>query len=198
MSAVPVPVNYGNILKEIQMVKDDMDVICSYIKNMPKDGLMVEWGSGGSTCKWIETLTEEQKLISIEHNNDWFNRVNRAVKAEWGDVSDKFTYYHIPEKYIQHGYGNLGEEHPCGSDDYINPPDPRIWNADVFFIDGIVRATCLINVLYRKTKKSPIIMVHDYVGREQWYSWAAQFFDVETYTDKDKYSTLATLKPKTN
>jgi len=195
MVAVPVAVNYGDILKEIQMVEEDMKVICGVIKNMPEDGLMVEWGSGGSTCKWIETLTNKQKLISIEHNPDWFNRVTRAIKAEWGDVSNKFTYHHKPEKYIQHGYGSIIEEHPCGTDEYQNPDD-RIWDADVFFIDGIVRATCLMNVHYRRTKPNSVIMLHDYVGREEWYSWAVQFFDVQTFVDNDKYSTLAILTAK--
>lgn len=38
-----VPVNYGNILKEIQMYQCDIDIICDKIKNMPADGLMIEW-----------------------------------------------------------------------------------------------------------------------------------------------------------
>ena len=39
MPAVPVAVNYGNVLTEIQMVQFDADKICGIIKNMPKDGL---------------------------------------------------------------------------------------------------------------------------------------------------------------
>jgi hypothetical protein len=188
--------NYGNVLKEIQIMQSDIDVICDYINKMPEDGLMVEWGSGGSTCKWLETLTLNQKLITIEHNEDWYNRVARAIKNEWGDVSNKFKFYHIPEKFIQHGYGNIGEEHPCGTDEYINPPDDSIWDADIFYVDGIARATCLFSILLRKKKSNPVIMIHDYVGREEWYSWAVQYFNVQIFNQTDERSTLAALTPK--
>lgn len=191
-----VPVDYGNVLKEIQIMQYDIDVICDYIRKMPEDGLMIEWGSGGSTCKWIETLTSNQKLITIEHNENWYNRVVRAIRNEWGDVSDKFSFYHIPEKYIEHGYGNIGEEHPCGTDDYIDPKEVDIWNADIYYVDGIARATCLLNILFRKKKSNPAIMIHDYVGREVWYSWAVQYFDVKTFDDVDPKSSLAILTPK--
>lgn len=196
MTAIPVAVNYGNILKEIQMVQFDADYICDKIKNMPKDGLMVEWGSGGSTCKWLETLTDSQKLITIEHNENWYNRVGRAVVTEFGDVSDKFTFYHIPEKYIEHGYGSLVEEHPCGTAEYINPDD-KIWEADIFFIDGIVRGACLLTTLFKRKKPDSVIMIHDYVGREAWYDWAVQHCDVVTYTDKDQYSSISLITQKT-
>lgn len=195
MAPVPVVVNYGNILKEIQMVQFDSDKICSIINAMPDDGLMVEWGSGGSTCRWIETLTNKQKLITIEHNENWYNRVTRAIEAEFGDVKDKFTFHHIPEKYIEHGYGHLGEEHPCGTDEYLNPNDV-MWDADIYFIDGIARATCLITVLFKRRKRNSVIMIHDYVGREEWYSWSVQHCDVKTFTEQDKYSTLAILTQK--
>lgn len=195
MTAVPVPVNYGNILKEIQMVQFDADKICEIVKGMPEDGLMIEWGSGGSTCKWIETLTGNQRLVTIEHNEAWFNRVTRAVEAEFGDISNKFKFHHIPEKTIQHGYGSLVEEHPCGTDSYINP-DETIWDADVYFIDGIARAACLLTVLFKRKKRDSVIMIHDYVGREDWYSWAVQHCDVTTFEDQDKYSTLCILKQK--
>lgn len=178
------------------MVQYDADQICNIIKNMPEDGLMVEWGSGGSTCRWLETLTNNQKLITIEHNENWYNRVTRAISTEFGDVSNKFTFYHISEKYIEHGYGSIIEEHPCGTDQYLNP-DEKIWDADVFFIDGIARAACLLTVLFKRKKPDSVIMIHDYVGREYWYSWAAQYCDVTTFTEHDKYTTLSILKQKT-
>jgi hypothetical protein len=195
MPAVPVAVNYGNVLTEIQMVQFDADKICGIIKNMPKDGLMVEWGSGGSTCKWIETLTDDQKLITIEHNENWYNRVTRAVSAEFGDISNKFTFHHIPEKYIEHGYGSLQEEHPCGTADYLNP-NANMWNADIFFIDGIARGACLLTTLFMRKKRESIIMVHDFPGREAWYDWATQHCTIETFTDQDQYSSLAILTQK--
>ena len=192
------PVNYGNIISEVQMNQDEIDYVQSCIKEMPKDGIMVEWGSGGSTCAWLDVLSEKQQLISVEHTENWYNRVNRAIKAHFGDVSDKFTFYHIPEKFIEHGYGSLIEEHPCGTDDYLMPPDDRWWNADIFFIDGIARATCALVTLLKHKKKDtdPVIFIHDFVGREDWYSWASQFFDIEIAGNVHKKSTLVRLHIK--
>ena len=59
-----IAVNYGP-MSEIQMQPDEVEEITSRIKEMPDDGLMVEWGSGGSSIKWLETLTGNQKLTSI-------------------------------------------------------------------------------------------------------------------------------------
>ena len=191
------PVNYGNIISEIQMNQDEIDYVQNCIKNMPEDGLMVEWGSGGSTCGWLDALSNNQKLISVEQTESWHMRVSRAIAAHFGDVSDKFKFYHISEQFgFEHGYGNVIEEHPLGTDNYILPPDERWWDADIFFIDGIARSTCALITLLKHTKKNPVIFIHDYVGREQWYSWASQLFDVEIVGDKEKNSTLARLYVK--
>jgi hypothetical protein len=187
------PANYGNVITEVQMNQDEIDYVQNIIKNMPEDGLFVEWGSGGSTCAWLDVLGENQKLVSIEHNENWYNRVTRGVKNHFGDLGDKFRFFHIPEQHIEHGYGNPLEEHPMGTDNYLLPPVEDLFNADVFFIDGIARATCALVVLLKHTKKDPVIFIHDYVGREKWYDWATQFFDVEIVGDLEKKSTLARL-----
>lgn len=191
------PANYGNIISEVQMNQDEIDYVQKCIREMPENGTMVEWGSGGSTCAWIEALSGSQSLISVEHTETWYYRVTRAIKAHFGDVSDRFKFYHIEEQHgFQHGYGNPIEEHPLGTDNYLLPPDERWWNADIFFIDGIARATCALVTLLKHTKKDPVIFIHDYDGRQNWYSWASQFFDVEIVGDQSKGSTLARLYVK--
>ena len=189
--------SYGNILSEIQMNGDEIEYVVNTIKSMPSDGKMVEWGCGGSTCKWIETLTDSQSLITIEHNESWYDRVTRAIKAEFGDVSDKFTFKHVGEMYgFEHGYATPLEEHPLGTDKYINPDIEGFFDADVFFIDGIARAACSLVTLLKHTKKDPVIFIHDYVGREAWYDWATQFFDVEVVGKAENKSTLLRLYVK--
>lgn len=186
------PADYGGVITEIQLGTKDIEYMENLIKNdLPKYALMVEWGSGGSTCKWLDTLDTNQKLISIEHNESWHMRVKRAISNHFGDLeTDKFEYFHIPEEYgFEHGYGNVIEEHPVGTREYINPR-ADIFDADIFFIDGIARAACLMNVLLHRTNKNAAIFIHDYVGREQWYDWAAQFCRVEIVGD-----TLARLYP---
>lgn len=187
-----IAVNYGNVITEIQMSEKEIEIMTNAIKSIPENGLMVEWGSGGSTCKWIETLKPTQNLISIEHNENWFNRVKRAIKNEWPE-NKNFEYIFEPEKYgFKHGYATPIEEHPLGTDFYLNPTD-KIWDADIFFIDGIARSACSLYVLLKHRKKNPLIFIHDYVGREPWYEWSVQLFDRKIFNDDERDCTLVQL-----
>ena len=186
----PVIVNYGNILKEIQMGQIEIDQIVDTIKSMPDDGKIVEWGCGGSTCKWLETLKPTQKLITVEHNANWHMRVTRAIKNEFKETPN-FQFLLVPEQHgFEHGYATPLEEHPLGTGPYINP-DADIWDADIFFIDGIARAACLMTVLLKRTKPNAAIFIHDHNGRETWYDWATQFCHLEP-----SEATLVRLFPK--
>lgn len=188
-------VNYGGVFTEILMQPSELEIVTDAVKALPENGLMVEWGSGGSTCRWLETLKPSQRLISIEHNENWFNRVNRAVKNEFGNVSN-FEFFHKPELHgFEHGYASILEEHPVGTEEYLNPSD-SIWDADLYFIDGIARATCAMTVLLKHRKTNPVVYLHDYVGREIWYEWALQNFKLTTFTDVDVKNTLVRLEFK--
>jgi hypothetical protein len=173
-------VNYGNVIREVQMEEDEVKYMNDLLNNGPDDLKMTEWGCGGSTCVWLDNKKINQKLITIEHNEDWFNRVNRAIKNHFNtDVTNNFTFLHIPEEgEFEHGYGNIIEEHPVGLKKYINPTED-IWDSDIFFIDGIARATCAMMVLFKHTKENPAIFIHDHIGREIWYDWATQFYRIE-------------------
>lgn len=175
-----VPVNFGNILFEIQMNQDEIDYMVHLIKSLSQNALMVEWGSGGSTCKWLETLNKSQKLITIEHKETWYDDVSKAINFHFGDVSKYFTFLHLPEDpEFEHGYASMLEEHPIGLKHYLNPNISNFFDADIFYIDGIARATCSLIILLKHTKPNPAIFIHDYIGREGWYEWATQFFTVE-------------------
>lgn len=170
------PVEYGP-MTEIQMQQNEIDEVTSRIKEMSDDGLMVEWGSGGSTVKWLETLRANQRLITIEHNIQWYNKVNDYVKTR-NDINDRLTYIYRPELFnYQHGYARVEEELAHGLDDYIIPNTAKhLVDADIFFVDGIGRATIALLMKFMSTKPDPVIYIHDYYGREEWYTWATQFF----------------------
>jgi hypothetical protein len=169
-----IPVNYGP-MTEIQMQLDEVAEITSRIKEMPEDGLMVEWGSGGSSVRWLETLSENQRLVSIEHNPQWHMKVREYLITQ-PELMKKFQYIYKPELYgYQHGYSTIAEEHPHGLDDYLIP-NKNILDADIFLVDGIARATTALLVKFLSTKPDPVIYIHDYYGREQWYTWSTQFF----------------------
>lgn len=169
-----IPVNYGP-MTEIQMQQDEVAEITSRIKEMPDNGLMVEWGSGGSSIKWLESLTDNQRLVSIEHNPQWHMKVKEYIVTR-PELSKKFQYLFKPELYgFQHGYSSITEEHPHGLDDYMIP-NKNILDGDIFLVDGVARATTALLVKFLSTKPDPVIYIHDYYGREQWYAWSTQFF----------------------
>lgn len=170
-------VDYGP-MTEIQMQEDEVKEVLRAIGEMPADGLMVEWGSGGSTVKWLETMKDSQRLISIEHNESWHKKVNDYVLTR-SDISHRLKYYHKPELYgFAHGYASVIEEHPHGLDEYFMP-DTDIVNTDIFFIDGVGRATCALIVAAFATNPNAVVYIHDYYGREHWYSWLTRMFKHE-------------------
>lgn len=171
-----IPVEYGT-MTEIQMQLDEVAEITSRIKEMSDDGLMVEWGSGGSSVKWLESMTGNQRLISIEHNPAWHMKVSGYINTR-SDINNRFQYLFRPELYnYEHGYADIKEEHPHGLDEYLWPKAAKgIENAEIYFVDGIARATTAFIVKSLSQKPDPVIYIHDYFGREQWYSWSSQFF----------------------
>jgi len=169
-----IPVNYGP-MTEIQMQLDEVAEVTSSIKEMSDDGLMVEWGSGVSSIKWLETLEGNQRLISIEHNPNWHMKVSEYTNTR-SDINKRFKYIFKPELYgFEHGYATVNEENPHGLDDYFLPRK-EIMDAEIFFVDGVARATTALLVKLLSTKQDPVIYIHDYYGREQWYTWSTQFF----------------------
>jgi len=169
-----IPVNYGP-MTEIRMQPDEVEYITGCIKNMPTDGKMVEWGSGVSSVKWLETMTAEQQLISIEHNPSWHMKVSEYMLTQPA-LNKKFTYIFKPELYgFEHGYATVTEEHPFGLDDYMMP-NKKVLDADIFLVDGIARAATAFLMKFLSTKEDPVIFIHDYYGREQWYAWAVKHF----------------------
>lgn len=176
---MPKITDYGGIITEILMEPKEISYIENCIKELPLNGKIVEWGSGGSTCRWVELLSETQRIISIDHKLDWISRTNRAVKKHFDPPKDNLEFIFSPElDNYKHSYGVFIEEHPVGVVEYINPND-NIWDADIYIIDGIARGVCCVSVLLNHKKPNPIILLHDYVGREDWYNWVTNFFDIE-------------------
>jgi len=175
-----VAANYGNVLFEIQMNDDEVDYMVSFIKKLPDHALMVEWGSGGSTCKWLENLNDSQRLITVEHSSEWYEKVKKAIDNHFGDISTKLSFLYCPEEEgFNHGYASMNEENPVGLKSYICPAIPSFFDADLFFIDGLARSTCALAVSLKQTNQTASIFIHDYIGREQWYEWITSFFTVE-------------------
>lgn len=156
------------------MMPEEIIYVEKEISSLPESGLMVEWGSGGSTLHWLSKLKPTQNLISIEHNAEWYKQVAAAAVGY-----NNFKYYghDVSSQYFQHVYGDASEENPFNTKSYVCP-NKEIFDADIFFIDGIVRGACLAAVLLNRTKKNSKIFVHDYTFRVIAYDWITQFCQV--------------------
>ena len=168
---------------------DEIVYLSEMLANKPDGTKMVEWGSGGSTLMFLPYF-ETGELISIEHNKEWFDKVITQIHTDTvaqtltPESVRNLTYIYaeplVPINF--YGYGVPYEENPCFAQRYINPSSPtfNVWDADIFFVDGICRGAILATIYSNITKHQPTILIHDYFGqekREPWYEWASMLYE---------------------
>lgn len=164
---------------DVTMNADEIDYFKQFLSEMKPGTKFVEWGSGGSTTLFLDYFPDK-KLISIEHNEGWYDKVNEALNDE--PNRENFHYLFIPPKQPLdfYGYGVPKEENPTFNDEYINPEtafeDVAIWDADVYLVDGISRGACLATVFAKAKNRNATVFIHDYAGREDWYRWAVNLY----------------------
>lgn len=183
---------------EPRLDPDEIEYFKDFMSKKANGTKMVEWGSGGSTTMFLPYFTSGE-LISIEHNEEWFDKVvNEISTGDYSeDVKQNFVYVLAkPKVDIRfYGYGIPHEENPAFAADYINPVSENfsIWDADIYFVDGICRGPILsmIHNMRRNTpmmfdatndtwvSDKPSVFIHDYFGREErapWYEWASKMY----------------------
>lgn len=168
------------------MEEDEISFFKDLMVNKKPGTKMVEWGSGGSTMMFLPYFSTG-KLISVEHNPEWWDKVVSAI-GDSGlpkETLDNFLYCFIPPTYMGgvvnpsfYGYGVPFEENPCFASRYIDPEtgDTKIWDSDIYFVDGICRGPILATIAVKARNRDADIFVHDYYGpenREGWYNWAS-------------------------
>lgn len=108
-----------------------------YLKeNKPKK--ILEWGPGEST-NIIINICPNSNIISIEHNEKWYNIAKEEFK-EYNNIKIIYKEINKNTKYATKGYDN----------------SPY----DFIFIDGRRRVECAIIAL-QTIKKDGVIMLHD-------------------------------------
>jgi hypothetical protein len=177
------------------MNPDEIEYFEKYIAGLPPKAKLVEWGSGGSTTMFLENMGDGHTLYSIEHNEGWFEKVTEVLKDH--PRRSQLVYMFIPPE-VQlsfWGYGQPKEENPCFLREYLNPEiafeGTRIWDADMYLVDGIARGANLAVINRRSLPilgpgasveegtlpyHSPDVFIHDYKGREEWYQWAVDMY----------------------
>lgn len=148
---------------------------------LPDEGTLVEWGCGGSTIYFLDQLKPGQTLVSIEHNQNWYEKISETI-ANHPNIDQHVFLFIPPDGVANSYYARPEEEMPCGLEDYIVPDMDLIESADVFLVDGVARGPTAA-FLARKAKDTAHVLIHDYKGRENWYHWAARCFDYEYIPD---------------
>lgn len=183
---------------EPRLDPDEIEYLKDFMSKKADGTKMVEWGSGGSTAMFLPYF-ETGELISIEHNEEWFEKVIKEVSTgDYTEAAKKNLIYILAKPKIDirfYGYGVPHEENPAFAADYINPKSPNftIWDANIYFVDGICRGP-ILSMIHHKRRNDPMafdateetwisgrptIFIHDYFGpeqREPWYEWAASMY----------------------
>jgi hypothetical protein len=134
-------------------------------KYLKKDMKVFEFGSGGSTI-YFSRLVE--KVISVEHSNDWYSQTNDAILAlklcnieylfcepsfinttsTHIDCKDPKNYKSCLGQYTQYDFQNYATSIDRYSDEYF----------DLVVVDGRARASCILHSI-KKIKKNGILFI---------------------------------------
>jgi len=116
------------------------------LENLLKPGdVGFEFGSGNSTI-WLAKRTK--RVLSVEHNRDWYEKVTASLK-EYG-LADKAVVYFVK------GVDDIAN---TGEKKYVEPIlKIKDGTLDYCFVDGIFRDECILKAI-GKLKKNGILIV---------------------------------------
>ena len=155
---------YGNpIFTYPDMRESNFKFIEKYLN---KDKNLLEYGSGGSTVYFSKKV---KKLIAVEHDPYWVQKVSENLKNE--EINNVSLIYAKPNQPFE-----LGEtpktQRQIEFYDYIRAPDFITKNIpefsyDVVFIDGRARIECA-KYIFPFLHKDSVVILHDYKGRQRY------------------------------
>jgi len=119
-----------------------------------KNTIMLEIGSGGSTCYFCHKV---KKLYSIESNKVWFDKVKEyLVSKNIKNVEYKFIKSNLEDKNIGGRYWTY-EMYK----DYVDEINNFDFKFDIIFIDGMARPHCYLKA-FNQVKDDGYVIIHDY------------------------------------
>jgi predicted O-methyltransferase YrrM len=154
-------------------------------KHFSSNKTMLEWGSGGST---IEFSPQLKKYYSIEHNKEWFDKVNNEIQRLG---YKNINYNYVAQNSPQNPDGRQSEYNQFK--DYIDIVDTFNTKFDIVLIDGRARRLCAKKII-PYLNPGAIIIIHDWVLRNV-YHCVTDYYDVVEYIDYTE-QTIATFKLK--
>lgn len=161
------------------MTMDDQKILSDAVLALPEDAVIVEYGGGGSTIMLTKLLQGSQRLITIEHNVDWYHKIKTALADVDGNFRSSLNLRTPDAESSVWPFGQYYEETPYACADYIHAVDVFIpWDrVRMVLVDGFVRGAVLAMLTTKLTTHTSVFL-HDYLNREAWYEWAVRLYDV--------------------
>ena len=128
-------------------MKSSIEEKIFFLSHLKPEHKVLEYGSGSSTLD-ISRLVA--KLISVEHNIEWFTKMKRLLPS---DITIIYKPPHYPL-----AFGDDGNYEQFK--DYVNAPIPFAL-FDIIFIDGRARVGCA-SVCKQLGHKNTIVFIHDF------------------------------------
>lgn len=169
---------------QVMMTDAEIEILKEYVTSA-RDGGILEYGSGGSTSFIAGLLRPQQHLVSIENNVEWYELVTESLLNV--SPQQKLTRVLSPSPEITLNrdgeimpmpihYSTPYEEIPVGIEQYLRPiPSEYFQQISLALVDGIARGSCLA-ILRTLLQPGTPVLLHDYMGRELWYDWAANLY----------------------
>lgn len=129
--------------------------------NLNKNMEALEWGSGRSTVWYAKRV---KKIVSIEHNNSWFESVRSKIKnLQVNNAEIKFIGLDHPEKDPTPAHYDQTPKYVAVVDNYKDE------TLDFVVIDGHYRLTCVKQVL-PKLRKGALLLIDNtnWMPLENW------------------------------
>ena len=189
-----------------KMRPNELEFFQSQVSTLPDDTHILEFGMGGSTVLTANLLRPNQHLFSVEHNIDWFAKIESLLDnrphvhlhlrpnaltlklniIEMIGLPDNYDTTQLRAKVDMSKW--LPEECTAGLSDYLDMNYGNVWSKTrLVLVDGVVRGTCLA-LLQSHLPVGAKVLLHDYhfipddfddemdVPRQDWYEFGVRLY----------------------
>ena len=162
------------------MATDEYQFIEKYLN---KNDILLEWGCGNSTIYYSDMV---KKLISIEHDIDYFNFIKNAINA--------YNIKNIKQIHIPAHFPIPNPTRYEQFKDYIEYPSKNNLKFNKVLIDGRGRIYCAFSIV-NMIDENVIVMIHDFNRQE--YQYVLDYYDIIERITHTRQGIVA-LKKKSN
>jgi predicted O-methyltransferase YrrM len=127
---------------------------------------ILEWGSGGSTKAILQRCPFVERLVSIEHDRPWHQRVRDEVTDPRLELHLVEPHEPVPSEIEAYKrFVDRAEREPAPFASYIEFPTTLATEFDFVLVDGRARAFC-IPIGWSLLRPGGVLVVHDAQRRE--------------------------------